>query len=84
VDKFYVHYFTRDCRVLEGLPGLPDSCTEVTPDMVPRKEDTTVAGHPELRGMFWPGLREYIAPGTAHGPDTSKLLRPRILTFTTP
>lgn len=84
VDKFYVHYFTRDCRVLEGLPGLPASCTDITPDMVPRKEDTTVDGHPALRGMFWPGLREYIAPGTAHGPDTSRLLRPRILTFTTP
>lgn len=83
-DKFYVHYFTRDCTVLEGLPGLPASCTEIGPDMVPRKEDASADGHPELRGMFWPGLREYIAPGTAHGPDTSKLLRPRILTFTKP
>jgi hypothetical protein len=83
-EKFFVHYFTRDCKVLEGLPGLPASCTEISPDMVPQKEDTTVDGHPALRGMFWPGLREYIAPGTAHGPDTSKLLRPRILTFTKP
>ena len=84
VDKFYVHYFTRDCRVLERLPGLPDSCTEITANMVPREGDTTGDGDPALRGMFWLGLREYIAPGTAHGPDTSKLLRPRVLTFEKP
>lgn len=80
--KFFVHYFTRSCAVLEGLPGRPQNCTEITPQMVPPKGITNAPGHPSLRGMFWPGLRDYIAPGTEYGPDTSKLLRPRILTFT--
>lgn len=83
-DKFYVHYFARDREVLEGLPGWPANCTEINPDMVPRKGDTSVEGHPELQGMFWLGVRDYVAPGTGHGPDTSKLLRPRVLTFSKP
>jgi len=39
---------------------------------------------PSLRGMFIIGLRDYIALGTQRGPDSSKLLTPRILTFTQP
>ena len=52
--------------------------------MVPRKGDTKAQGDPTLFGMFWPGIRDYIAPGTERGPDTSQLLTPRILTFTQP
>ena len=84
-DKFFVHYFTRDCSVLIRLLGkqnLDRDCTTISDQMVPLKGNTTAPGDPALKGMFWPGLRDYIEPGTAHGPDTSKLLRPRILTFT--
>lgn len=82
-DKFYVHYFTRTCDRLGPMLGarLKLDCTEISPDMVPPMGGSAAFGHPALRGAFWPGLRDYIAPGTAHGPDTSKLLRPRILTF---
>lgn len=82
-DKFFVHYFTRDCTKLEEahLLDRPDDCTEINEQMVPKKGDTDAIGDPALFGMFWPGIRDYIAPGTARGPDTTKLLTPRILTF---
>ncbi len=86
-DKFFVHYFTRDCTRLEEAHLLwdrPQDCTEITEDMVPKKGDTNAIGDPTLFGMFWPGIRDYIAPGTARGPDTAKLLTPRILMFTQP
>jgi hypothetical protein len=50
--------------------------------MVPPRSDTTAFGHPSLRGMFLAGIRDYLAPGTERGSDASKLLPPRILTFT--
>lgn len=83
-DKFFVHYFTRDCNKLKGLPGWPQNCTEITPQMVPAKSDTKAPGHPALRGMFMTIMRDYTMPGTTGGPDPAKLLRPRILTFTEP
>lgn len=85
-DKFFVHFFTRDCAVLANLlpPGRETDCTEIGENMVPRQDDATAIGAPELRGMFWPGLRDYVAPGSARGPDTAGLLPPRILRFTQP
>lgn len=84
-DRFFVHFFTRDCGALGDL--LPSAraqdCTEIG-DMVPRRGDATAPGDPELAGMFWLGIRDFVAPGTAHGPDTTQLLTPRILTFTRP
>ena len=41
-------------------------------------------GDPELQGMVMLSLRDYIAQETESGPDSSKLLTPRILTFTRP
>ncbi len=84
-DKFFVHFFTRSCDQLTNL--LPPArfrqdCTEIDKDMVPKKGDTNAPGDPALFGMFWPGIRDYTAPGSARGPDTNKLLTPRILTFT--
>ena len=38
-------------------------------------------GDPALRGKLIIALRYYIAQGTQRGPDASKLLTPRILTF---
>ncbi|MFO7532482.1 MAG: hypothetical protein R6W93_08460 [Candidatus Limnocylindrales bacterium] len=83
-EKFFVHYYSRTCTDLANVPGYPDSCTPLTPEMVPRTGTPDAMGHPALLGMFWPGLRDYMLPDSEHGPDTSKLLRPRILTFTQP
>lgn len=82
-EKFFVHYYARSCVDLANVPGYPEICTP-TEDLVPSKGDPDAMGHPALLGMFWPGLRDYMFPGSKHGPDTSKLLRPRILTFTQP
>lgn len=83
-EKFFVHFYSRSCTDLADVPGYPDNCTTITPEMVPFAGTPDAVGHPALLGMFWPGLRDYMLPGSEHGPDTSKLLRPRILTFTQP
>jgi hypothetical protein len=81
-QKFFVHFFTRRCDALgELLPAeRPWDCTELDESIVPA-QGSTALGDPALFGLFWAGIRDYIAPGTARGPDTSKLLRPRVLTF---
>ncbi len=82
--KFFVHYFARDCSaVVPLLPvGRSADCTEIDDDAVPKPGDPQAIGDPTLFGLYWLGIRDYIAPGTQRGPDTSKLLRPRVLTFT--
>ncbi|MRR34436.1 hypothetical protein EG829_07005 [bacterium] len=75
---FFVHYFARDCG---DVPGRPQDCTEITAEMLPPAGDTTAPGDPALHGMIILSLRDYIAQGTQRGPDASKLLTPRILTF---
>lgn len=83
-DKFFVHYFTRDCAELRAhlLPkDRPEDCTDLD-GLVPRRGDTDAPGDPALFGQFWPGIRDYIEPGTARGPDTRGLLTPRIVRFT--
>ncbi len=82
--KFFVHYFTRDCNSLGKLLDRSQDCTPITDQMVPPKKDTSAQGHPALKGMFIPALRDYIEPGTTLGAKTSKLLTPRILAFTQP
>ena len=85
--KLFVHYYTRDCAPLESLLGkdrLRLDCTPITPDMVPKRGTPGALGDPSLQGMFGLSIRDYIAPGTERGPDSSKLLRPRILAFTKP
>lgn len=69
---------------LVGENRLSQDCTSITDAMVPPKGDTAALGDPALYGMFFPILREYIAPGTARGPDQSKLLTARVLSFTKP
>jgi len=76
-DKFFVHYFTKDCAVLKGVPDGEENCS-------PTDGVQPAIGDPALRGMFSVVLRDYIAPGTERGPDPSKLLNPRMLTFTKP
>jgi len=75
-DKFFVYYFAWDCDVLTGVLG-GESCARIPADLLPPDE-----GDPGLRGTFTISLRNYIAVGTQRGPDPSKLLTPRIFTFT--
>lgn len=76
-DKFFVHYFTKDCTVLKDVPGGEENCS-------PTNGVQPALGDPALRGMFTFSIRDYIAPGTQRGPDPAKLLTPRLLTFTKP
>jgi hypothetical protein len=73
--KFFVHYFTKDCSVLR--PEDVENCS-ATDGVEP------AIGDPALRGKFIIVLRDYIAVRTQRGPDISKLLTPRVLTFTRP
>lgn len=84
--KFFVHYFTRDCTKLVNaqLVDREQDCTTINEDMVPKQGATDAMGDPALFGTFMAAIRDYIAPGTKRGPDTTQLLRPRILTFTLP
>ncbi len=83
--KFFVHYFSTDCAALVDVTGdcelYPESrgskcCTEIS--------GLSTQGDPALQGMITISLRDYIAPGTQRGPDSNKVLRPRVLTFTQP
>jgi hypothetical protein len=80
-SKFFVHFFTRNCA---KAPGRSKDCTQITNEMLPPAGDTTALGDPALHGMIIVSLRDYIALGTERGPDSTKLLAPRILTFTQP
>jgi len=68
--KFYLYYFTRDCSGLEDLTD--GNCLPIQEDWIP------------LGGQFAISVRNYIKPGTQRGPDSSKLLEPRILMFAQP
>jgi len=74
-DKFFVYYFAWDCDVLTGVLG-GEYCAPIPDDLPPPD-----AGDPSLRQTFTVALRAYIAAGTHTGPDSSKLLKPRIFTF---
>jgi len=74
--KLFVHYFTANCAALKNVPGGPGNCTEIS--------GMSTQGDPALQGMIMISLRDYIAPGTQRGPDATKVLRPRFLTFTQP
>jgi len=78
-DKFFIHYFSRDCRGLRGLTG--GACTTITEDMVPEAGDDRAPGDPRLHGKVNFALRAYVKPGTERGPDPELQLRGRLLTF---
>ena len=73
--KLFAHFFTEDCDVLGAVPAWVEHCS-------PTAGVEPALGDPALRGKFIIALRDYIATGTQRGPDPSKLLTPRILTFT--
>ncbi len=81
-SKFFVHFFASDCAVLEGLSsdceadpvsGGSKCCTRIS--------GMSTIGDPVLQGMIMISLRNYISPETQSGPDSSRLLTPRIITF---
>jgi hypothetical protein len=74
-DKFFVHYFTRDCGAIEGLTD--GQCTTVTEDMVPPLGEGK-------QGLFTAALRSYVRPDTERGPLSSDQLRPMIIRLAQP
>lgn len=78
-DKFFVYFFTRDCEAIADLTD--GACTTITSDMVPLAGDDKAPGDADLHGMFSAAVRNYVVPGSERGPDPTKQLRPRVLTF---
>jgi len=78
-DKFFVHFFTRDCDAIADLTD--GACTTITTDMVPLAGDDKAPGDPDLHGLFSAAVRAYVVPGFERGPDPTKQLRPYTLTF---
>jgi hypothetical protein len=79
-DKFFVHFFTRDCDAIADLTD--GACTTITTDMVPLANDDKAPGDPKLHGMFSAAVRAYVAPGSERGANPKLQLRPIALTFT--
>jgi len=79
LEKFFVHFFTRDCAAIADLTD--GACTTITTDMVPLAGDDAAPGDPELHGMFSAAVRAYVARGSERGPDPTLQLRPVVLTF---
>lgn len=78
---FFLQFFARDCEAIQALTD--GRCTTITTEMIPPRGASQL-GDPALQGMLQIGLRDYIVPETQRGPDSSKLLTPRILRFTQP
>lgn len=78
-EKFFVRFFARDCSAIAGLTN--GACTTITPDMVPLASNTAAPGDPTLHGYFSAAIRAYVALGSTRGPDSTKQLRSRVLTF---
>ena len=78
-DRFFVHFFTRDCDAIDGLAE--GMCTTITEDMVPLASDDTAPGDKMLHGYFSVAVRAYVKQGSERGPDSTLQLRPWVLTF---
>jgi hypothetical protein len=74
-NKFFVHYFARDCGAIESLTD--GQCSTITEDMVPPLGVTP-------QGLFSAVVRAYVRPGTARGPLSSEQLTPIIVRFAQP
>ncbi len=72
LDKFFVYYFARDCNDLEAWTH--GFCAEV--------EDSELVLPIGDRAALTE--RDYIAPGTQRGPDSTELLPSRVLKLTRP
>jgi hypothetical protein len=78
-DKFFVHFFTRDCAAIADLTD--GACTTITKHMVPFAGDDKAPGDRTLHGWFSAAVRAYVAVGSERGPNPNLQLRPRVLTF---
>ncbi len=74
-DKFFVHYFTRNCSAIAGLTD--GQCSTITTDMVPLRGTGK-------RGLASLALRAYVRPGDERGPLSSGQLRPIVIRFAQP
>jgi hypothetical protein len=74
-DKFYLHYFARNCEEIESLTD--GQCTTLTEEMVPRLGEGT-------QGLFSASVRSYVRPGSERGPLSSGQLRPWIIRLAAP
>jgi len=79
LDKFFVHFFTRDCTAIADLTD--GACTTITTDLVPLAGDDSAPGDADLHGKFSMAVRSYVVPGFERGPDPQLQLPPHILTF---
>jgi hypothetical protein len=79
-DKFFVHFFTRDCAAIAGLTD--GACTTITKQMIPLADDDKAPGDADLHGKFSAGLRAYVVPNYERGPDPTLQLTPMLITFT--
>lgn len=80
LEKFFVHFFTRDCAAIVDLAD--KECTTITTDMIPLAGDDKAPGDPDLHGKISVALRSYVVPGSERGPDPQLQLQPHLLTFT--
>ena len=71
--KYFLYYFTRDCAGLETLTG--GHCLSIDTDKIPA---CATYGSPECHYLKLI-LREYIAKGTARGPDSEHILMPKLI-----
>jgi len=79
VDKFFVHFFTRDCDAIADLTD--GACTTITERMVPLAGDDKAPGDPELHGKFSAAVRAYVAVGSERGANPPLQLSPVLITF---
>ena len=81
LEKFFVHFFTRDCAAIADLTD--GACTTITTDMIPLAGDDKAPGDADLHGMFSMAVRAYVSPESerGRGPDPQLQLPPHALTF---
>jgi len=79
LEKFFVHFFTRDCNAIANLTD--GACTTITEDMVPLADDDKAPGDLDLHGKFSAAVRAYVALDSERGADPKLQLRPIVLTF---
>lgn len=78
-DKFFVHFFTRDCDAIADLTD--GACTTITERMVPLAGDDKALGDADLHGKFSAAVRAYVAEGSERGANPPLQLPPVLITF---
>jgi len=65
-DCMFVYYFARDCSVVKTVTG-ENNCFEIDKKLLPEGGSIVFA------------VRDYLAPGTPSGPDSSQVLPPVLI-----